>query len=111
MSGPSLLGALAGCANEGVAVVKYSYESTPLSKLLHLVSVKLKGRPALSIALVMEGSQNTLKICTQKVRRKKTKKKVPQKRGHPDLNWGPLELQLNALPLSYAPRLLGGWGC
>ena len=24
-------------------------------------------------------------------------------RGHPDLNWGPLDLQSNALPLSYAP--------
>ena len=24
-------------------------------------------------------------------------------RGHPDLNWGPLDLQSNALPLSYTP--------
>ena len=25
-------------------------------------------------------------------------------RGHPDLNWGPLDLQSNALPLSYTPH-------
>ena len=24
-------------------------------------------------------------------------------RGHPELNWGPLDLQSNALPLSYTP--------
>ena len=33
----------------------------------------------------------------------KRKKKV--RRGHPDLNQGPLDLQSNALPLSYTPNL------
>lgn len=60
-------GALAGCANEGVAVVKYTYESASLNKLLQLVSAKLRGHPALSIALIVDGNQNTLKICSQKV--------------------------------------------
>ena len=31
------------------------------------------------------------------------KKKKKKKRGHPDLNRGPLDLQSNALPLSYTP--------
>ena len=31
------------------------------------------------------------------------KLKVKNNRGHPDLNWGPLDLQSNALPLSYTP--------
>ena len=60
-------GALASCANEGVTVVKYSYESTSLNKLLQLVQAKLRGRPALSIALILDGNQNALKICSQKV--------------------------------------------
>ena len=29
-------------------------------------------------------------------------------RGHPDLNRGPLDLQSNALPLSYTPTSAGG---
>ena len=29
--------------------------------------------------------------------------RVSNFRGHPDLNWGPLDLQSNALPLSYTP--------
>ena len=33
---------------------------------------------------------------------KKEKKKLAT-RGHPDLNQGPLDLQSNALPLSYTP--------
>ena len=33
----------------------------------------------------------------------KRKKKI--RRGHPDLNQGPLDLQSNALPLSYTPNL------
>ena len=32
---------------------------------------------------------------------------VTTSRGHPDLNRGPLDLQSNALPLSYAPTCLG----
>ena len=36
--------------------------------------------------------------------RKKKGKNV--RRGHPDLNQGPLDLQSNALPLSYTPNLL-----
>ena len=30
-------------------------------------------------------------------------------RGHPDLNWGPLDLQSNALPLSYTPSCWKHW--
>ncbi|KFD65608.1 hypothetical protein M514_09896 [Trichuris suis] len=30
----------------------------------------------------------------------------PINRGHPDLNWGPLDLQSNALPLSYTPMMI-----
>lgn len=63
----SASGALASCVNEGVVVVKYSYESTSLNKLLQLVNAKLKGRPALSIALIVDGNQSVLKICSQKV--------------------------------------------
>ena len=33
------------------------------------------------------------------------KKKKKFRRGHPDLNRGPLDLQSNALPLSYTPNL------
>ena len=59
-------GLLAGCVNEGVVVVRYTYESTSLAKLLQLVHDKLKGRPALSIAWIMEGSQAAMKMCSQK---------------------------------------------
>ena len=48
-------------------MVKYPYESTSLSKLLQLLNAKLKGRPALSIALIIDGNQSSLKICSQKV--------------------------------------------
>ena len=34
----------------------------------------------------------------------KKPKKKKYHRGHPDLNWGPLDLQSNALPLSYIPN-------
>ncbi len=61
------LGALASCVNEGVVVVKYPYESTSLQKLLQMVSGRLKGRKALCIALIMEGKQDSIKICLQKV--------------------------------------------
>ena len=40
------------------------------------------------------------KIKKKKENKRKKKKKV---RGHPDLNQGPLDLQSNALPLSYTP--------
>lgn len=53
--------------NEGVVVIKYSYESTSLGKLLQLVSSKLRGRPALCIALLVDGNQAALKLCSQKV--------------------------------------------
>ena len=35
----------------------------------------------------------------------KKKKLKHSMRGHPGLNWGPLDLQSNALPLSYTPLL------
>ena len=62
-------GALSGCVNTGVVVVRYTYESTTLAKLLRFVGSKLKGRHALSIAFLMHGSPDCLKICSQKVSR------------------------------------------
>ena len=35
----------------------------------------------------------------------KCRQKKKKLRGHPDLNRGPLDLQSNALPLSYTPTL------
>ena len=60
-------GALASCVNPGVAVVKYNYESTTLAKLLQLISAQLKGRLALSVAFIMHGQPECLKMCSQKV--------------------------------------------
>ena len=42
-------------------------------------------------------------VCESRVQKKRKKKKREKKRGHPDLNRGPLDLQSNALPLSYTP--------
>ncbi len=60
-------GVLAGCVNEGVVVVRYSFESTSLNKLLQLVNAKLKGRPALSVALILDGNQSALRLCPLQV--------------------------------------------
>ena len=38
------------------------------------------------------------------VKKKKELEWIRKKRGHPDLNQGPLDLQSNALPLSYTPN-------
>lgn len=59
--------ALSGCVNTGVVVVRYTYDSTSLAKLLQSVASKMKGRRALSIAFLMHGNSNSLKICSQKV--------------------------------------------
>ena len=59
--------ALSGCVNTGVVVVRYTYESTTLAKLLQLVGAKMKGRYALSIAFLMHGNASCLKVCSQKV--------------------------------------------
>ena len=37
------------------------------------------------------------------IRGSETLAKKSAARGHPGLNWGPLDLQSNALPLSYTP--------
>ena len=58
---------LVTCVNPGVAVVKYSYEATTLTRLLQLVGATLKGRQALSIAMVVHGQPGYFKICSQKV--------------------------------------------
>ena len=58
---------LAGCVNEGVVVVRYAYDTTTLPKLSRQVSAKLKGRLALSIAWIMEGTQSALQVCSGKV--------------------------------------------
>ena len=44
-----------------------------------------------------------------KRRKGEKKKKKKKKRGHPDLNRGPLDLQSNALPLSYTPTSICQW--
>ena len=59
--------ALSGCASTGVVVVRYTYESTSLIKLLQLIGSKMKGRHALSIAFLMHGNPSCLKLCSQKV--------------------------------------------
>lgn len=60
--------ALSGCVNTGVVVVRYTYESTSLAKLLQLIGSKMKGRHALSIAFLMHGNPSCLKVCSQKVK-------------------------------------------
>ena len=52
----------------GAKVVKYSYELTTLHKLLTMVDAALKGRLALSIALMVHGQPGCFKLCSQKVR-------------------------------------------
>ena len=59
------------CVNPGVEVVKYSYETTSLSKLFQMIGAKLKGRQALSIAFLVHGQPGCFKICSQKVRERR----------------------------------------
>ena len=73
-------GTLAACVSTGVVVVRYTYESTTLAKLLQLVASKMKGRHALSIAFLMHGNSGSLKICSQKVSRDVLKKCCPWSR-------------------------------
>ena len=61
------IGVLSSCANAGVVVVRYSHDNTSLSGLLASISRHLKGRLALSIALLMDGKPGSVKICSQKV--------------------------------------------
>lgn len=61
-------GALVSCANYETATVKYSYETTSLGRLLKMVGEKMKGRKALSVALLVHGSPGCFKLCSQKVR-------------------------------------------
>lgn len=60
-------GVLASCVNAGVVVVRYKYESASLADLLGTISHHMKGRLALSIALLMDGKPGTVKICSHKV--------------------------------------------
>ncbi len=60
-------GTLTNCSNPEVAVVRYTYESTTLAKLLQMVAAKMRGRQALSIALVVHGEPGLFKLCSQKV--------------------------------------------
>lgn len=59
---------LVSCVSTGVESVKYSYETTSLSKLFQTIGTKLKGRQALSIAFLVHGQPGCFKICSQKVR-------------------------------------------
>ena len=59
--------------------------------------------------LVYKGNLFVAKAKKKKVAKKIVKKKGRKKkkvRGHPDLNRGPLDLQSNALPLSYTPTVM-----
>ena len=58
---------LEALANPGVAVVRYDYEATSLTELLRLVGDRLKGRRALSIALVVHGQPGQFKLTRDKV--------------------------------------------
>ena len=60
-------GVLASCINAGVVVVRYVYENTSLTGILQMVRQKLRGRLALSIALLVNGKPGSIKICSQKV--------------------------------------------
>ena len=62
---------LVSSVNPGVEVVKYSYETTSLSKLFQTISAKLKGRQALCIAFLVHGQPGCFKICSQKVRKRR----------------------------------------
>ena len=59
--------ALENCASFGTAAVRYAYETTTLSRLLKTVGERLRGRKALSVALVVHGSPGCFKLCSQKV--------------------------------------------
>ena len=59
--------ALETCANLETATVRYAYETTSPSRLLRAVGEKLRGRKALSVALVVHGSPGCFKLCSQKV--------------------------------------------
>ncbi len=60
-------GTLSNCANPEAAVVRYTYESVTLSRLLQTVAAAMRGRQALSIALVVHGQPGLFKLCSQKV--------------------------------------------
>lgn len=55
------------CSNFETATVKYTYDTSTLSQLLKSIGERLKGRQALSIALVVHGSPGCFKLCPQKV--------------------------------------------
>ena len=59
--------ALESCANFETETVRYAYETTSPSRLLRAVGEKLRGRKALSVALVVHGSPGCFKLCSQKV--------------------------------------------
>ncbi|CAI8018778.1 Serine/threonine-protein kinase Nek8 [Geodia barretti] len=59
-------GALETCANFETATVRYAYETTSPSRLLRAVGERLRGRKALSVALVVHGSPGCFKLCSQK---------------------------------------------
>lgn len=55
------------CANYETATVRYAYDTSTLSQLLKSIGERLRGRRALSIALVVHGSPGCFKLCSQKV--------------------------------------------
>ena len=59
--------ALENCANFETATVKYAYDTTTLSRLLKSIGERLRGRKALSVALVVHGSPGCFKLCSRKV--------------------------------------------
>ena len=64
-------------------------------------------RPLWNVMIAVEtrnDSSSPIKVRCKK--NKNSKKKRTKMRGHPGLNQGPLDLQSNALPLSYTPLLV-----
>lgn len=55
-------------AAAGAKVVKYPYDQTTLPKMRQMVAATLKGRLALSIALIVHGQPGFFKLCAKKVR-------------------------------------------
>lgn len=51
----------------GAKAVRYAYEQTTLAKLRQMVAAALKGRLALSIALIVHGYPGCFKLCAQRV--------------------------------------------
>ena len=62
--------------------------------------------PMYCICLLKTGNKNRNYTLNQELIKKMSERSGAKTRGHPGLNQGPLDLQSNALPLSYIPLRL-----